>query len=76
MRPRAPMRLLITGALLIFSSRRIAILRPMLSPVMRSEIAAPWWSNSNDTSGRPVFWSQVWSAFDRYSPVSAARLCR
>ena len=76
MRPREPMRLLMTGAVLIRSSRMIAIFRPMLSPVSRSEIAAPWWSNSYETSGRPVFWSQVWSALVRYSPVSAARLWR
>ena len=54
MRPRAPMRPSMTGALLILSSRRMAILRPMLSPVICSEIAAPWRSNSNETSGRPV----------------------
>ena len=29
-----------------------------------SEMAAPWRSNLNETSGRPVCWSQVWSAFD------------
>jgi hypothetical protein len=48
------MRPSITGALLILSSRRIAIFRPMLSPVMRSEMEAPCRSNSKETSGRPV----------------------
>ena len=47
MRPREPMRLLMTGAVLIRSSRMMAILRPMLSPVRRSEIVAPQVSTSS-----------------------------
>ncbi len=72
MRPRSPILDSMTGALVIFSSRMTAILRPTFSPVSFSIMPAPWRFMVKATSGVPIS-SQLSSAMARYSPVTPAR---
>jgi len=68
-----PMRPSMTGALLMVSSRRMAILRPMLSPVIFSEIrgALPIELEGDLGAARLLIPGLV-RRFDRYSPRERA----